>query len=118
MSARFVTSHVTAIAFAPIDAATDFAPAALMSATATFAPSSAYSRAMPSPKPLAAPVTMVTLSFSLISSPLGQRPWYWTTVFTVQNSSSARKPFSRPWPLFFTPPNGSSTPPPAPYELM
>ena len=37
MSARFVTSHVTAIAFAPIDAATDFAPAALMSATATFA---------------------------------------------------------------------------------
>ena len=42
------------------------------------------------------------------------QPWLKTTVFVVENSSSASSPFSRPWPLFFMPPKGSSMPPPAP----
>ena len=37
-----------------------------------------------------------------------------TTVFNVVNPYSASKPFSRPCPECLTPPNGSSTPPPAP----
>ena len=36
------------------------------------------------------------------------------TVFKVVNPYSASNPFSRPCPLDLTPPNGSSTPPPAP----
>src|ERR1700733_1114472 len=35
-------------------------------------------------------------------------------VFSVPKPCSAAKPFSRPWPERFTPPKGSSTPPPAP----
>ncbi len=35
-------------------------------------------------------------------------------VFSAVKPSNASKPFSRPYPLAFTPPNGSSTPPPAP----
>src|SRR6185369_1784670 len=124
MSARFVTSQVTAIALSPSDLATSLAPAALMSATATLAPSATYCLAISAPKPLAAPVTIATWSFNLIlfscgstnRSSRGERhwPWYCTTVLTVQNSSRAMNPFSRPWPLFLTPPDGSSTPPPAP----
>lgn len=37
-----------------------------------------------------------------------------TTVLAFENSRSASNPFSRPWPLFLTPPKGSSIPPPAP----
>jgi len=36
------------------------------------------------------------------------------TVFSTENPYSASKPFSRPWPECFTPPKGSSMPPPAP----
>ncbi len=67
MSARCVTSQVTAMALAPSSAATAFAPAALMSATATLAPLATYWRAISAPKPLAAPVTMATWSLSLMS---------------------------------------------------
>ncbi len=35
-----------------------------------------------------------------------------------EQSCSAAKPFSRPWPDFFMPPKGSSMPPPAPKALM
>jgi hypothetical protein len=35
-------------------------------------------------------------------------------VFKTVNPSSASKPFSRPYPLDFIPPKGSSTPPAAP----
>ena len=41
-------------------------------------------------------------------------PWKCTTVFVELSSSSASRPFSRPCPLRLVPPNGSSTPPPAP----
>ena len=43
-----------------------------------------------------------------------RQPWYCRIVFGLLISSSAISPFSRPWPLPFIPPNGSSTPPPAP----
>ena len=66
MSARFVTSQRTPMAWGPIAAATFAAPSPLMSATTTLAPSAAYSCAMPSPNPLAAPVTMAILSLSLM----------------------------------------------------
>ena len=36
------------------------------------------------------------------------------TVFSAEKPYSASKPFSRPWPERFTPPKGSSIPPPAP----
>ena len=42
------------------------------------------------------------------------QPWKCTSVFVVLTSSSASRPFSRPWPLRLVPPKGSSTPPPAP----
>jgi hypothetical protein len=49
------------------------------------------------------------------TSMLRQRQsWRSTTVLSVVNPYSASKPFSRPWPECFTPPKGSSTPPPAP----
>ena len=37
-----------------------------------------------------------------------------TTVLSAVNPYSASRPFSRPCPECFTPPNGNSTPPPAP----
>ena len=40
-----------------------------------------------------------------------------TTVFVCVYSSRASIDFSRPYPDFLNPPNGSSTPPPAPYVL-
>ena len=58
MSARGVTSQRTAMARAPSAVTTAWAPASLVSATATWQRSAAYWRAISAPKPLAAPVTM------------------------------------------------------------
>ena len=43
-----------------------------------------------------------------------RQPCRTDTVFSVVNPYSASNPFSRPYPDDFTPPNGSSMPPPAP----
>ena len=60
MSSRLATSRVQALAFPPlavISSATAWVPSALMSVTATLAPSAANTRAVAWPMPLAAPVT-------------------------------------------------------------
>ena len=41
-------------------------------------------------------------------------PCWSTTVFSTVKPCNAAKPFSRPYPECLTPPNGNSTPPPAP----
>ena len=50
----------------------------------------------------------------VVVSSIRCQPWWIATVFSVEKPYSASKPFSRPWPECLTPPNGSSTPPPAP----
>jgi hypothetical protein len=42
------------------------------------------------------------------------QPWRMAMVLRAEKPYSASKPFSRPKPEPFMPPNGSSTPPPAP----
>jgi hypothetical protein len=52
--------------------------------------------------------------FDIRAPVAGRQPCRIAMVFMVANPCRAVNPFSRPWPLRFTPPNGSSTPPPAP----
>src|SRR5690606_23196854 len=94
MSARLVTSQLTASASSPSAPATSRAPATLMSAITTFAPSATYCRAISAPKPLAAPVTMATLSFSFICpSSAGVGHEVYVTVAPAR-APGARIPFS------------------------
>ena len=51
---------------------------------------------------------------SWMTTPGVTQPCLIAMVLSTVKPSSASKPFSRPWPLAFTPPKGSSTPPPAP----
>ena len=61
-----LTSATTAIALSPISPATIFAASSLISATTSFAPSSAKRAAIPRPNPEPAPVTSAILLFRRI----------------------------------------------------
>src|SRR6478609_914189 len=73
--ATSLTSTATASAASPISPATRSAASCLRSATTTFAPRSASSRAHASPIPDPAPVTSATLPSSSCAIALPPRPW-------------------------------------------
>ena len=116
MSARCVTSQLQRDGGSPIAFATLLAPSPLMSATTTFAPSArVHARDLRAEAARGAGDDRdLVLEPAIAPSSDVIQPWYWTRSSSSLISSSATKPFSRPWPLRLTPPNGSSTPPPAP----